>query len=69
VGNRNHTSQCVSDRLVIYPSELERQLGIARKTRWKWEKSRKIPPRDFFVQGEAVGWRPSTLEAAFSQPG
>ena len=49
---------------VIYPAGVQQQLGISLATRWRWERDGKLPPRDYFVAGVAVGWRPETLEAA-----
>jgi predicted DNA-binding transcriptional regulator AlpA len=48
---------------VIYPSGLLARWGITASTLWRWEKSKRIPARDFFIGGEAVGWRPETIEA------
>src|ERR1700733_4546778 len=49
---------------VIYPVGVQEQLGVSAPTRWRMEKDGRLPPRDFFVGGVAVGWRPPTLEAA-----
>jgi predicted DNA-binding transcriptional regulator AlpA len=48
---------------VIWPSGLEDRYGISAPTRWRWERSGKLPPRDVFVGGRS-GWRPETLENA-----
>ena len=49
---------------VVYPRGVERRYGISETTRWLWEKRDKLPKRDVFVAGKAVGWRPETLDAA-----
>ena len=49
---------------VIYPRGVEQRLGISDTTRWRWERTGRLPPRDVYVGGVAVGWRPATLEAA-----
>jgi len=48
----------------IWPRGIEERYGIRAVTRWRWERLGKLPPRDFFVNGEAVGWKPETLDAA-----
>lgn len=49
---------------IVWPRGLEQRYGISAPTRWRWERDRKLPARDVFVGGVAVGWRPETLEAA-----
>ncbi len=53
---------------VIYPRGIEERFGISTATRWRWERSERLPARDVFVGGQAVGWRPETLEAAERGP-
>jgi predicted DNA-binding transcriptional regulator AlpA len=53
---------------VVYPGGLQKMLGVSLATRWRWERDGRLPPRDFFIGGVAVGWRPQTLEAAFAGP-
>jgi predicted DNA-binding transcriptional regulator AlpA len=48
---------------------METRYGISAPTRWRWEKDGKLPRRDVFVGGVAVGWRPSTIETAERGPG
>lgn len=48
----------------IWPSAVQERYGISLATRWRWERKGKLPPRDVFVAGVPVGWRPETLEAA-----
>jgi hypothetical protein len=55
----------VGGTAVVYPRGLEEQLGVTSVTRWRMEYDGRLPARDFFIGGEAVGWRPSTLAAAF----
>jgi predicted DNA-binding transcriptional regulator AlpA len=54
----------VSGDRVIYPNGVQLRYGVSSPTRWRWEKTRQLPPRDVFRNGVAVGWRPETLEAA-----
>jgi predicted DNA-binding transcriptional regulator AlpA len=49
---------------VVYPRGLEDRYGWSDTTRWRAERDGKVPPRDVFIGGKAVGWRPSTLETA-----
>jgi len=46
---------------VIWPRGLERRYGISAVTRWRWERSGRLPPRDVHVGGRS-GWRPETIE-------
>ena len=48
----------------IWPSGVQMRYGISACTRWRWEKDNKLPPRDVFVGGVAVGWHPQTIETA-----
>jgi predicted DNA-binding transcriptional regulator AlpA len=48
----------------IWPNGAEQRYGISAVTRWRWEKDGKLPARDVYIGGRAVGWRPETLEAA-----
>lgn len=49
---------------VIWPAGANERYGIDSCTRWRWEREKKLPARDVFVNGEAIGWRPETLDAA-----
>jgi predicted DNA-binding transcriptional regulator AlpA len=60
-GRRNGTH-------VVWPAGLEDRYGISAPTRWRWEREGKLPPRDVFVGGRAIGWRPETLAASESAP-
>ena len=51
------------------PKGVEVQLGISPPTRWRMERDGRLPPRDFFIGGIAVGWKPTTLAAAFGRAG
>ena len=48
----------------IWPSGLQRRYNISPVTRWRWERDKKLPPRDVRIDGVLVGWKPSTIEAA-----
>jgi predicted DNA-binding transcriptional regulator AlpA len=48
---------------VIWPAGVELKYGISSVTRWRWERSGRLPPRDFHL-GDQSGWRPETLAAA-----
>lgn len=51
-----------STATVIWPRGVEERYGISAVTRWRWERTGKLPPRDVHI-GRG-GWRPETLEAA-----
>lgn len=51
------------ERRALWPKCLERRYGISSPTRWRWERDRKLPPRDVNIGGK-TGWRPETIEAA-----
>lgn len=53
-----------SGRVVIYPRGVELRYGISLSSRWRWERDGKLPRRDVYIGGNAVGWRPETLETA-----
>jgi predicted DNA-binding transcriptional regulator AlpA len=48
----------------IFPRGVEERFGVTSATRYRWEKSGKLPPRDVNVGGKAVEWRPATIHAA-----
>ena len=48
---------------VIWPRGIEERYGISSVTRWRWERSGRLPPRDVHIGGRS-GWRPETLERA-----
>jgi|GEM_PF-3186681 len=48
---------------IVWPKGIEEQLGVSAPTRWRMERDHRLPPRDAFIGGEAVGWKPSTIEA------
>jgi hypothetical protein len=47
---------------VFYPAGLEKRYGISAITRWKWERDKKLPPRDFKA-GDRTGWKVATILA------
>ena len=48
----------------IWPRGVEQRYDISAPTRWRWERQGLLPPRDVYIGGRAVGWRPETLEVA-----
>jgi predicted DNA-binding transcriptional regulator AlpA len=48
----------------LWPRAVEAYFGISSPTRWRWERLGLLPPRDVFVGGRPVGWRPETIERA-----
>ena len=48
---------------VVWPRGAEIRYCISAPTRWRWEKSGRLPPRDVNLGGK-TGWRPETLTAA-----
>lgn len=48
---------------LIWPAGVEEMLGVSPATRWRMEREGRLPPRDAYLGGAAVGWRPSTIEA------
>ena len=59
-----HTTECTRAASVrgpryglhIWPSGLRDRYGVAGPTLWRWERAGKLPTRDVFVAGRAVGW-------------
>lgn len=52
----------------IWPSGVELRYDISAQTRWRWERLGKLPPRDVYIAGELVGWKPETLDRAAAGP-
>jgi hypothetical protein len=48
--------------IAIYPRDLETRYGISSVTRWRWERDKLLPPRDFRA-GTLTGWKIATLLA------
>lgn len=51
---------------VIWPKGLEERLGVSPVTRWRMEKDGRIPPRDVFLDGKPIGWKPATADRALA---
>lgn len=47
----------------VWPRGVEQMFDISPPTRWRWEKSGRLPKRDISLGGK-TGWRPETLAAA-----
>jgi predicted DNA-binding transcriptional regulator AlpA len=52
------------ERVILRPRDVELRYDISAPTRWRWERTGKLPPRDVFIGGRPAGWRPATLDAA-----
>jgi hypothetical protein len=48
---------------VVWPKGVEDRYDIAAVTRWRWERSGRLPARDINLGGK-TGWSPETLAAA-----
>lgn len=48
----------------VWPRGVANRFGVTTVTVWRWERSGRLPARDVYLGGRAVGWRPETLEAA-----
>lgn len=46
---------------VIWRAGLCQRYGITHVSLWRWEKAGKLPPRDVFIGGRALGWRLETI--------
>jgi predicted DNA-binding transcriptional regulator AlpA len=55
---------CLGGTGVITPRGMEARYGWSPPTRWRAERDGRLPPRDVFIGGKAVGWRPETIERA-----
>jgi predicted DNA-binding transcriptional regulator AlpA len=49
---------------IVWPFGVCERYGVSAVTRWRMENDGRLPPRDAFIGGKAVGWRPETLDAA-----
>jgi predicted DNA-binding transcriptional regulator AlpA len=53
-----------SARVILWPKDVEVRYSISTVSRWRWERAKKLPPRDVHLAGEPVAWYLSTIEAA-----
>jgi hypothetical protein len=53
---------------VLRPMDVERRYNITAPTRWRWEKSGVLPPRDVYRGRKAWGWYETTLAASERGP-
>ena len=49
---------------IVRPRGAARRYDVSEQTIARWEKSGRLPKRDFFIGGVAEGWHVATLEAA-----
>ena len=54
----------IARKAVLYPRDVETRHDISSVTRWRRERSGRLPARDFYVGGRAVGWHVATIEAS-----
>lgn len=47
---------------IVWPNGVEKRYGISPPTRWRWERSGRLPPRDVHLGSDKSGWRKSTLD-------
>jgi hypothetical protein len=53
----------------VYPFLLADLANVDRVTVWKWEQSKRLPARDFIVNGEPLGWKPGTVRPFLEERG
>ena len=53
---------------VVWPLGVQQHFGITAVTRWRWERAGKLPARDVYLDGQAIGWRRETLDRAEAGP-
>jgi hypothetical protein len=53
-----------SPGIALSPAEIEQRYRISNTSRQRWERTGKLPKRDFFIGGKAKGWLLTTLERA-----
>jgi hypothetical protein len=51
-------------RVTLTPADVEHRYRVSNTTRQRWERERKLPPRDYFLGGKAKGWMLATIEKA-----
>jgi predicted DNA-binding transcriptional regulator AlpA len=51
---------------IVRPVDVSNAYGVCGVTRWRWEKTGRLPPRDAYLNGEAVGWKRETIEAVMA---
>jgi predicted DNA-binding transcriptional regulator AlpA len=61
MNDRNCRRAPRSGTRVVWPAGLEEMFGISAPTRWRWERDKKLPPRDVHL-GTRSGWRLETIE-------
>ena len=64
--NPNRKKPATHGTRCVWVAGVAEMYGISRITVWRWERDGKLPPKDVFVGGVAVGWKPETLERAMS---
>lgn len=51
---------------VVWPKGVEAMLDISAVTRWRWERTGRLPARDVDIGGK-TGWLPETLQALIAK--
>jgi hypothetical protein len=47
--------------IALTPAEIEHRYRVSNTTRQRWEREKKLPPRDFFLGGRPKGWLLETI--------
>jgi predicted DNA-binding transcriptional regulator AlpA len=55
-------------RHLIRPTTLSSLLNQNPATTYRQERAKKLPPRDVFIAGRAVGWWSTTIEQVLRRP-
>ena len=55
-------------RAVFWPRDIEARYAISGPTRTRWERTHRLPARDFYLDGRPVGWLVDTITTAERSP-
>lgn len=53
---------------IVWPRDIQERYAISAPTRWRWERTGRLPARDFYLSGRPVGWHLATIEVAERGP-